>query len=363
MANPAPNTAYDEIYGVAAPNASVFLTGHEEIRHFLAQAYKQSQMHHALLFEGMQGIGKATTGFHLAGHMLQYPDHAQAPEHLAVPDPDKAPYRQISQGMHPALLHITRPYDAKTGKFRTAITVEEIRRITHFLSRTSGDGSWRIVMIDPADDMNRNAANALLKTLEEPPARALFILVSHSSGRLLPTIRSRCQSLVFKPLDDATLKRALDVAGRGIGVNVQDQDYFAALSARAEGSVRKALLLVAHGGLEITDTVDNVLNKAQFDLSAAQALAAVLGGRDADVQNQLFVEYMLEKAAAQALDLAQQGELHQASQWSQFWGELRREAAETASYNLDRKQAALIMLEKMHRAMRSGMPVLRLETG
>lgn len=357
MAEQAPNSTYDAIDGVASPNEARFLTAHEDVRTFLAHAYKQGQMHHALLFEGLQGIGKATTGFHLAGHMLKHPDSATAPLQLEIPDFEAAPYRQISQGMHPALLHITRPYDAKTGKYRTAITVEEIRRITHFLSRTSGDGAWRIVIIDPADDMNRNAANALLKTLEEPPARALFILISHSSGRLLPTIRSRCQSLAFKPLNDAELKRALEVAGKNVGIDVQDQAYFAALSARAEGSVRKALLLVAHGGLEITDTVDTILSGNHFDLPKAQALATVLGGRDADVQNQLFLEYLLDKVAGEALNFAEQGQVLQASHWSQFWNNLRREAVETESYNLDRKQAALIMMEKMHRAMRSGMPV------
>ena len=357
MAEQAPNTTYDAIDGVLAPNTTSFLTAHEDVRTFLAHAYHEGRMHHALLFEGLQGIGKATTGFHLAGHMLLHPDGFSAPQQLSIPDFDKAPYRQISQGMHPALLHITRPYDTKTGKYRTAITVEEIRRITHFLSRTSGDGAWRIVIIDPADDMNRNAANALLKTLEEPPARALFILISHSSGRLLPTIRSRCQSLAFKPLNDTELRRALEVAGKDVGIDVQDQAYFAALSARAEGSVRKALLLVAHGGLEITDTVDTVLNNTHFDLPKAQALASVLGGRDAEVQNQLFLEYLLDKAAGQALNLAEQGQAVQASQWSEFWNDLHREAMETESYNLDRKQAALIMMEKMHRAMRSGMPV------
>ncbi|WOC14634.1 DNA polymerase III subunit delta' [Pseudochrobactrum sp. MP213Fo] len=357
MADPAPNSSYDEIHGVTPPNASTFLTAHEDIRSFLGQAYQEGRMHHALLFEGLQGIGKATTAFHLAGHMLHYPQGADAPLQLAVPQLDKPPYRQISQGMHPALLHITRPFDHKTGKYRTAITVEEIRRITHFLSRTSGDGAWRIVIIDPADDMNRNAANALLKTLEEPPARALFILISHSSGRLLPTIRSRCQSLSFKPLNDAELKQALDIAGKDVGVNVQDEAYFTALTARAEGSVRKALLLVAHGGLEITDTVDSILSGAYFDLSKAQALAGVLGGREAEIQNQLFLDHVLDKAAAQATAFAEQGDGAAASRWSQFWDELRRENIETESYNLDRKQAAMIMMEKMYRTMRSGMPV------
>lgn len=357
MAEAVATSSYDEIHGVSSPNASTKLIAHQEIRQFLAQTYQEGRMHHALLFEGLQGIGKATTAFQLAGHMLHYPDAAQAPLQLATPQLDQPPYRQISQAMHPALLHISRPFDQKTGKYRTSITVEEIRRITHFLSRTSADGAWRIVIIDPADDMNRNAANALLKTLEEPPARALFILISHSSGRLLPTIRSRCQALSFKPLNDAELREALHIAGSAIGVNTGDEAYFAALAARAEGSVRKALLLVAHGGLEITETVDTLLNGTVFDLPKAQALATVLGGREAEIQNQLFIDHILDKVAAQALHLAVQGENAAASQWSQFWDELRRETIETESYNLDRKQAAMIMLEKLHRSMRSGMPV------
>src|SRR5262245_8647083 len=164
---------HDAIDGVPPPSANAALFGHEAIRSFLAQAYRSGHMHHALLLEGPQGVGKATLAFHLAGHMLSHPRAEAAPLTLSVPDIGASPYRQIASGTHLSLLHITRSVDAKTGKFKTGITVDEIRRVSHFLNRTAHDGSWRVVIIDPADDMNRNAANALLKTLEEPPQRTL----------------------------------------------------------------------------------------------------------------------------------------------------------------------------------------------
>src|SRR5690606_12804825 len=207
-------------------------------------------MHHALLFEGSKGIGKATLAFHLAGHMLSHGNNGDAPEHLIAPDFTRPLWRQIAAGMHPAVLHVDRRFDQKTGKFKTGIPVEEIRRITHFLTRTASDHAWRIVIVDPADDMNRNAANALLKTLEEPPARALFILISHSAGRLLATIRSRCQSIGFKPLEAAALTDALAHVGPGVGM--EREAITQTLLQRSEGSVRKALLLVANGGIEIS---------------------------------------------------------------------------------------------------------------
>lgn len=348
--------AHDSIEGVAEPSASDYLTGHEEIAAFLAQAYREGRMHHALLFEGEQGIGKATLAFHLAGHMLAHGNHISAPETITAPDFSKPLWRQIAGGMHPAVLHINRPFDQKTGKFKTGIPVEEIRRVTHFLTRTASDGAWRIVIVDPADDMNRNAANALLKTLEEPPARAMFILISHSSGRLLPTIRSRCQSIQFKPLDDTPLTDALGHIGPNVGL--ERDSITKALLDRSEGSVRKALLLVAHGGLEISDTVDLILQGQTFDLQKAQALSGVLNGREAEVQYELFRDYLMGRIADEARRYADSGQTREADQWSRYWSELTREITNAETYNLDRKQAVMILLEKTHRAFRSGMPPL-----
>lgn len=348
--------AHDSIEGVAEPSASDYLTGHGEIVAFLAQAYREGRMHHALLFEGAQGVGKATLAFHLAGHMLAFGDQTFAPETIGMPDFSKPLWRQIAGGMHPAVLHINRPFDQKTGKFRTGIPVEEIRRVTHFLTRTASDGAWRIVIVDPADDMNRNAANALLKTLEEPPARAMFILISHSSGRLLPTIRSRCQSIQFKPLGDDALTDALEHIGPSVGLDADGITQ--SLLTRSEGSVRKALLLVAHGGLEISNTVDAILQGQAFDLPKAQTLSGVLNGREAEVQYELFRDYLMGRIADEARRYADSGQLREADQWSRFWSELVREISNAETYNLDRKQAVMILLEKTHRAFRSGTPPL-----
>ncbi|MFD1197239.1 DNA polymerase III subunit delta' [Brucella gallinifaecis] len=347
---------HDSIDGVPEPSASDYLTGHDEIAAFLAQAYHEGRMHHALLFEGEQGIGKATLAFHLAGHMLAHGDPVLAPETIQSPDFTKPLWRQIAGGMHPAVLHINRPFDQKTGKFKTGIPIEEIRRVTHFLTRTASDGAWRIVIIDPADDMNRNAANALLKTLEEPPARAIFIMISHSSGRLLPTIRSRCQSIQFKPLTDKALSDALIHIGPKIGLDADN--ITPALLFRSEGSVRKALLLVAHGGLEISDTVDSILQGKTFDLPKAQALSNVLNGREAETQYELFRDYLLSRIADEARRYADSGQTREADQWSRYWSELSREITNAETYNLDRKQAVMILLQKTYRAFGSGVPPL-----
>ena len=338
---------HDAIDGVPAPSANPVLFGHAGIRSFLAQAYQSGHMHHALLLEGPQGVGKATLAFHMTGHMLRYPAEREAPLELAEPDYGIAPYRQIASGTHLAVLHISRPVDAKTGKFKTAITVDEVRRVTHFLNRTSHDGSWRIVIVDPADDINRNAANALLKILEEPPHRTLFILISHSSGRLLPTIRSRCQSIRFEPLDKKDLLAAL----LAINLDAQQMADVDSLVAHAEGSVRKAALLLAFGGLEISETVDAILGKSTFDVPKAHALATALSGRDAEIQYDLFLEDLLARIAGKAQLGAEQGDVVLANRWSGLWSDMQNEARDAAAFNLDRKQTVLIFLGRMHRAL------------
>ena len=159
---------------------------------------------------GRKESARRRSPFTFARHIFSHPDAISAPSEIAPPDTASHIYRLVAQGAHPSLLHLTRPFVEKDKKFKTVITVEEIRRVSRFLSLTAPDGGYRIVLVDPADDMNNSAANALLKNLEEPPPRTLFILVAQSLGRILPTIRSRCQIVRFQPLASATLLSLLE---------------------------------------------------------------------------------------------------------------------------------------------------------
>ncbi len=119
----------------------------------------------------------------------------------------------------------------------------------HFLNQTSQDNGWRIVIIDPAEDMNRSSANAILKMLEEPPTKTLFIIITHSSGKLLSTIRSRCQQISLRPLYDNEMKKVI----RHIFSNqdLPDEETIEMIIKKSKGSPRKAALLMCHGGFEI----------------------------------------------------------------------------------------------------------------
>jgi DNA polymerase-3 subunit delta' len=184
----------DQITGIVLPRENLHLFGHEAAERVLLEAYRSGRMHHAWLITGPEGIGKATLAFRIARFILANPDPSEnsiaVADDLTVEAPD-ALIGKIAHGIHPNILHLQRPWDEKGKRYRTEISVDTVRRIVPFLGTTAGEGGWRIVLVDPADEMNRSAANALLKALEEPPPRTLFVLVSQTPGRLLTTIRSR----------------------------------------------------------------------------------------------------------------------------------------------------------------------------
>ena len=129
--------AYGVLEGAVPPSRNPTLFGHRDTEDFLARSYRSGKGHHAILIEGPEGIGKATLAFRFANHVLSHPDPETAPEHLGVPDPQSPISRQISSGASHNLLHLTRPVDEKTGKAKTTITVDEVRRAGHFFSQTS----------------------------------------------------------------------------------------------------------------------------------------------------------------------------------------------------------------------------------
>src|SRR5215218_4542024 len=187
------------------------LFGHAEAEQTLLDAYRGGRIPHAWLIGGETGIGKATLAYRMARFVLAYPDPAmpavQKAQSLAVPA-DHPTARRIAGQAHSDLLVLERVINEKTGKLFTVTRVEDVRRTVPFFGSTAGEGGWRIAIVDPLEDLNRAGENALLKVLEEPPARSLLLLVSHAPGRVLPTIRSRCRTLILRALTTEDVARA-----------------------------------------------------------------------------------------------------------------------------------------------------------
>ena len=288
--------SHDTIPGLPPASLNVTVFGHEKQKAFLSRAWASGRMHHALLFDGPSGIGKATLAFKFARHVIANPIASLAPNEFA--DEDRQLVHQIAIGAHPQVLHLTRPFDIKTSKFKTQLTVDETRKIGHFLSMTVPGQGWRIVIVDPVNDMNANAANALLKNLEEPTPRTLFILIAQSSGRILPTIRSRCLHLRFSPLDDFSMQEALGALQIGQGKDLE------ALIAHASGSPRMAAMLAEGGALEIIEATDRLLSSARFDAAAALKIGEALAGRDAEPLFLLLNEHLAARISEAAVKQA-----------------------------------------------------------
>ena len=181
--------------------------------------------------------------------------------------PATAPvFRQVAGGGHPDLLTIERGYDEKRDRYRTEIVVDDVRELGAFMHLKAAAGGWRVVVIDSIDELNRNAANALLKVLEEPPAQALIILVSHAPGRLLPTIRSRCRRLTLGPLDERVMEELLSRHSPGLAE--ADRRLLIRI---ADGSIGRALEIVAGGSLDLyRDIAGQLLQLPKLDAAALQ---------------------------------------------------------------------------------------------
>src|SRR6478735_5441874 len=194
------------------PRETRALFGHEAMEGELAQAFAGGRMHHAWLLAGREGIGKATLAYRLARHVLARPEERDPAGQSLEVAPETPAARQIRALSHPGLLLLRRPYDMRSKRIAASIPVDEVRRLKSFLGLTAGEGSWRVVIVDAADELNLNAANALLKSLEEPPTRGLFLLVASEPSRLLPTVRSRCRRLELAPLSGEALRTATEAA-------------------------------------------------------------------------------------------------------------------------------------------------------
>ena len=313
------------------PRETTVLFGHDSAeREFLA-VYRSGRVPHAWLIGGEPGIGKATLAYRIARFVLARPDPSRAStaDTLAL-DPAHRTVRRVAVNAHPDLLALERtPGDS--GKMRTVITVEQVRRLTTFFGSTAGEGGWRVCIVDSANELKYpEGSSALLKMLEEPPPRSLFLLVSHAPGRLLPTIRSRCRRLALRPLGQGDVARAASTA---LGANADDPAV-AAAAAAARGSVSQAIALAGGPMLALREKVAELLSALpSTDPRALHALGDELD-RDRGLLD-VFVGAVRDWLSGR-LD-TEVGNLTLLARTADLWERLNRSARDVEVYNLERK--------------------------
>ncbi|WAJ30920.1 DNA polymerase III subunit delta' [Antarcticirhabdus aurantiaca] len=323
---------HDDFDGIAPPAARLSIVGHREPLAILDEAARSARFHHGWILEGPRGIGKATAAFAFARRLLV---GLERPE---PPSPDDPIVRQIAQDSYPGLIHLQRPKNEKTGAFRSDLTVSEVRKLNRFFHRTADEDAWRIAIVDPADDLNASAANALLKILEEPPERSLFLIVAHRPAAVLPTIRSRCRALRFDPLEDREVADILSGLPHG-----GSPEAVRHAVAAAAGSVRRALSQLLNGGDEIRAGVERILAASQPDWLAIQTIADALVQKGREVGYDLLVNDLLDQAAERSRARLAAGDAAEAARYARLWQDENARLRRGAAYNLDKKQMLMTL--------------------
>ena len=267
----------DKIDGLPHPNETARLYGHDGAIAEVLDAVNANRLHHAWLLTGQKGIGKATLAYHIARFLLAQEPPGDSlfgtspPSTSLAVDQDHPVASRIRAGSEPGLCVLRRPVDEKTGKLKTVITVDTVRELRKFFSLSAAGNGRRIVIVDCVDDMNSNAANALLKVLEEPPVDAVLLLVTHQPSRILPTIRSRCCRLPCAPLSPENLQKATEIA-------LPDHAFDSAIITLAEGSVGQAAELTLTDGLKnYAMIIDMCSTLPRFDRTKLLKLANSAG--------------------------------------------------------------------------------------
>jgi DNA polymerase III subunit delta' len=315
------------------PRATDVFFGHAATEAALLAAYRSGRVPHAFLLIGQKGIGKATLAYRMARFVLAHPDPAapdvQRATSLAV-DPQHPVARRVAAQAHGDLLILERTPNER-GVMRQQIAVEDVRRTVAFFGSTAGEGGWRIAIVDAVDELNRFGANSLLKVLEEPPQRAILLLVCHSAARVLPTLRSRCSVLTMRPLAQNDVVAALAAA---TSEAVNDPDVEAAAAA-ADGSVARALAFLDDNALALRQAALDELDRLPaLDAEALHALGDALSGSEPEPLA-AFVD-TVNVWLARRLD-GNTGEIGRLARLAEAFERINQAARDAAEYNLERK--------------------------
>ncbi len=334
----------DAFPGAPHPRFATRLVGHTAAEAAMLAAYRGGRLAHAWLIGGREGIGKATLAWRFARFVLANPDPTTAAARNA-PDlsvaPDHPAARQLAALSHPDFALARREWNGKSKGFYSEIRVEDVRAALSMFHMSAAFGGWRVAIVDCADELNPAGANALLKMIEEPPPRALILIVAHQPGRVLPTIRSRCRKLLLDRLTPAEIEATIE--GLGPPWDAIDPARRAQAAARADGSAREALRRLDPDAQELGALIDAAIAQlprveprmihrladAVADRAAADSFAAL---------NAALCEWLAMRARAAASTAARRA-------LTELWDRLRAATRETEALNLDRRLHVLAAFE------------------
>ncbi|MAU41982.1 MAG: DNA polymerase III subunit delta' [Kordiimonas sp.] len=368
--------------GIPHPRETTILRGHEAAQKDFLDAYNSERLHHGWLICGPKGTGKSTLAYHIARFLLKNPPEqnedsglfgealAKTPVESLHVDLDDPVCQRILSGGHGDLITVERS-EGDNGKLRNDIVIGDVRRVAKFFANTSAEGGWRVAIIDSADEMNRNAANALLKILEEPPQNTILLLLAHAPARLLPTIVSRCRRINLKPLSTSDVVNILSELHPDLDDN-QKYGY----AVLCEGSPGQAITLSFHQGLELFQQILTLLSKLpDLDTVTCHRFAEELASRQQSARYELFCDLLgrfLNRMIRHA-SFIQQGQVSPVAtimdgegelmlqlatampldRWVQVWEKVNQLFAQTDGLHLDRKQIILNVFDLLARSVRA----------
>jgi DNA polymerase-3 subunit delta' len=307
-------------------------------------------LHHAWLIGGPHGIGKATLAYRVARALLNFTSGSGASlEDLNV-EPNAVAARQVAALSHPNLAVLRRaPATEKKGASAT-IPVEAVRRALSVFSSTSADGGYRICIVDSAEDLTISSANALLKVIEEPPPRSIFLIVSHAPQRLLPTIRSRCRRLLLRPLESSAIRQVIESLGSPFA------DASGELLDRAielgDGSVRRTLEMLDTDKVSFVASINDTLDALpRIEPKKILSLAESLSRRDADENYELALD-TVDRWLSRHLDRHAALGPARLAPLVEVCEKIARQAREIDIYNLDRRPLVLTLFDDLAEAVR-----------
>lgn len=360
----------DRFEGAPHPREQFALFGHEEAEAAFREGIDRRRLHHAWLIGGPEGIGKATLAYRVARRLLSSPgsqdpatsarDEPASPmpwragskdagTSLAV-DPASPVARQVAAMSHPNLAILRRTPGTEKKAASATIPVEAVRRALNVFGSTAADGGYRVCIVDSAEDLTIASANALLKVIEEPPPRSVFLIVSHAPQRVLATIRSRCRRLLLRPLNREAVRAAID--GLGPPWAATSPDVLDHALELGEGSVRRTLEMLDEDKIAFVGRIRGALDGLpRTDIKAVLGLAEALGRRDSGEDFDLALAVVQRWVSRRLHDRAASGAARLAP-LVEVCEKVARSAREIDTYNLDRRPLVLSLFDDLADAVR-----------